>query len=50
MKISFGVLLSVSMSAGAAIGVTEKNIPAGISFAAAFIVIFALLQMSVKRK
>ncbi|MFT3678917.1 MAG: hypothetical protein QM791_01515 [Ferruginibacter sp.] len=50
MKLSIGILISVSMAVGIAIGTAEKNIPAGIAFAGAFLILFALLQMNVKRK
>ena len=50
MKSNFGLLLSVSMGVGTAIGVAEKNVPAGVAFAGAFVIVFSLLQMNVKRK
>lgn len=50
MKLSFGLLVSVSMGIGTAIGAAEKNVPAGVAFAGAFLIVSGLLQMNVKRK
>ena len=50
MKLSTGLLISISMGIGTVIGAAEKNVPAGIAFAGAFVILFELLQMNVKRK
>jgi len=50
MQKGFGLNTAISIGIGTAISVSEKNIPAGISFGGAFMILFALLQMNTKRK